>query len=50
LEKELRAEGYKEEDITKIIGGEPKEKFKPKKKKNKEEDEEEDSGGGFSGL
>jgi hypothetical protein len=50
MEKELRDEGYKEEDISKIIGGEPKENFKPKKKKKKEEDEEGDSGGGFGGL
>jgi hypothetical protein len=51
MEKELRAEGYKEEDISKIIGGEPKEKFKPVKKKKKEDEEDEEGkGGGFGGL
>ena len=50
LEKELREEGYKEEDITKIIDGEPKENFKPKKKKRSEEEDDEDNGGGFGGL
>jgi len=50
-EKELREEGYKEEDIAKIIEGEPKENFKPSKKKKKKEDEDEDEGGGgFGGL
>ena len=50
MEKELRGEGYKEEDITKIIDGEPKENFKPKKKEKSEEEDDEDNGGGFGGL
>lgn len=52
MEKELRDEGYKKEDITKILDGEPKSKFKPteKPKKKDDEDENDDRGGGFSGL
>ena len=49
MEKELRNEGYKEEDISKIISGEPKDKFEPEKKKKKKDEEEEESGGGFGG-
>lgn len=46
--KQLEKEGYKEEDIDKIIEGEPKENFKPKKKKKEDDDKEGDDGGGFS--
>ena len=43
-EKKLQKEGYKQEDIAKILDGAPKEDFKPIKKKKKEEDEDEDGG------
>ena len=45
-EKQLQKEGYKQEDITKILDGAPKEDFKPVKKKKKDEDEDEDENGG----
>lgn len=45
-EKELQKEGYKQEDIAKILDGAPKEDFKPVKKKKKDEDEDEDENGG----
>lgn len=47
-EKQLQAEGYKQEDIAKILNGEPKENFKPTKKK-KEESEDEEGGGDMGG-
>lgn len=45
-EKQLQKEGYKQEDIAKILDGDPKEDFKPVKKKKKDEDEDEDENGG----
>ena len=45
-EKQLQKEGYKQEDIAKILDGAPKEDFKPVKKKKKDEDEDEDEDGG----
>ena len=42
-EKALKKEGYKPEDIAKILDGAPKDDFKPDKKKKKEN---EDDGGG----
>ena len=45
-EKKLQKEGYKQEDIAKILDGAPKEDFKPVKKKKKDEDEDEDENGG----
>lgn len=42
-EKELKKEGYKPEDIAKILDGAPKEDFEPDKKKK---DDDEDDGGG----
>ena len=45
-EKQLQKEGYKQEDIAKILDGAPKEDFKPVKKKKKDEDEDEDEHGG----
>lgn len=44
-EKKLKKEGYKQEDIAKILDGAPKEDFTPKKKK-KDNDENEENGGG----
>ena len=35
-EKKLRDEGYKQEDIAKILDGTPKDEFKPKKSKKKD--------------
>jgi hypothetical protein len=50
-EKKLRNEGYKQEDIAKILDGAPKDEFKAKKPKKKDEDEGDDSGGGpLAGL
>ena len=43
-EKKLQKEGYKQEDIAKILDGAPKEDFKPVKKKKKDEDEDENGG------
>lgn len=48
-EKELKKEGYKPEDVAKILDGEPKENFKPDKKKAKENEEESDDNGGGGG-
>ena len=45
-EKKLKKEGYKQEDIAKILDGAPKEDFKPKKKK---EENDEDNGGDNEG-
>ena len=49
-EKELQSEGYKDEDIKKILAGAPKEDFKPDKKKKKEKEDAGDDGGGGGGL
>lgn len=52
-EKKLKSEGYKPEDIAKILDGAPKEDFKPTKKKKEESDDEEsneDNGNPLSGL
>ena len=50
-EKKLKEEGYKQEDIAKILDGAPKDEFKAKKQKKKEEDEGDNSGGGpLAGL
>ena len=47
-EKKLKKEGYKQEDIAKILDGAPKSNFKPEKKEKKEdeEDNEGNDGGG----
>lgn len=47
-EKKLKAEGYKQEDIAKILNGKPKEDFKPVEKPKEENGEEggEEGGGG----
>ena len=47
-EKALKKEGYKIEDIAKILDGAPKDEFKPEKKKKEEKEEgggEEEGGG-----
>lgn len=44
-EKKLRDEGYKQEDIAKILDGAPKDEFKAKKPKKKEDDEGDEGGG-----
>jgi hypothetical protein len=50
-EKKLKNEGYKQEDIAKILDGAPKEEFKAKKTKKKEDEEGgENDGGPLSGL
>jgi hypothetical protein len=50
-EKKLRDEGYKQEDIAKILDGAPKNEFKAKKPKKKEEEEGDENGGGpLAGL
>ena len=50
-EKKLKDEGYKQEDIAKILDGAPKDEFKPKKSKKKKDDEgDEDGGGSLAGL
>lgn len=43
-EKKLKKEGYKTEDIAKILDGAPKSDFKPVKKKKEENEEEEGEG------
>ena len=48
-EKKLKKEGYKTEDIAKILDGAPKSNFEPDKKKKKEENEEEEGGGNNGG-
>lgn len=45
-EKKLKKEGYKPEDIAKILDGAPKSDFTPEKKKEDKEDEEGGEGGG----
>ena len=50
-EKKLKDEGYKQEDIAKILDGAPKDEFKAKKPKKKEDDEGDENGGGpLAGL
>ena len=50
-EKKLKDEGYKQEDIAKILDGAPKDEFKAKKPKKKEGDEGDENGGGpLAGL
>ena len=50
-EKKLKDEGYKQEDIAKILDGAPKDEFKAKKPKKKDEDDDDDGGGGpLAGL
>ena len=50
-EKKLKEEGYKQEDIAKILDGAPKDEFKAKKPKKKEDDEGDENGGGpLAGL
>ena len=50
-EKKLKDEGYKQEDIAKILDGAPKDEFKAKKPKKKEDDEGDEGGGGpLAGL
>lgn len=48
-EKKLREEGYKQEDIDKILEGEPKSKFKPNEKKEKKKDDKDEGGGDDGG-
>lgn len=48
-EKKLKAEGYKREDIAKILNGAPKSDFKPTEKKKDEGDEDEGHGHGNEG-
>ena len=48
-EKKLRNEGYKQEDIAKILDGAPKDEFKPKKTKKKDDEEDDNAGGGGGG-
>ena len=50
-EKKLKEEGYKQEDIAKILDGAPKDEFKAKKSKKKDDDEGDENGGGpLAGL
>ena len=49
-EKKLKDEGYKQEDIAKILDGAPKDEFKAKKPKKKDEDDDDDGGGPLAGL
>lgn len=48
-EKKLKKEGYKQEDIAKILDGAPKSDFEPDKKKKKENEENEEESGGNEG-
>lgn len=43
--KRLLKEGYKEEDVEKILNGEAESKFKPEKKEEEKEEKEEEEGG-----
>ena len=45
-EKKLKKEGYKQEDIAKILDGAPKSDFKPEKKEKKDEEEKDNGGNG----
>ena len=50
-EKKLKEDGYKQEDIAKILDGAPKDEFKPKKQKKEKNDEGDENGGGpLAGL
>lgn len=49
-EKKLKDEGYKQEDIAKILDGAPKDEFKAKKPKKKDEDDDDGGGGPLAGL
>jgi hypothetical protein len=49
-EKKLKDEGYKQEDIAKILDGAPKDEFKAKKPKKKDEDDDSGGGGPLAGL
>lgn len=50
-EKKLKDEGYKQEDIAKILDGAPKDEFKAKKSKKKDDEEGDENGGGpLAGL
>ena len=49
-EKKLRDEGYKQEDIAKILDGAPKDEFKAKKPKKKDEDDDDGGGEPLAGL
>ena len=50
-EKKLKDEGYKQEDIAKILDGAPKDEFKAKKPKKEKDDEGDENGGGpLAGL
>lgn len=49
-EKKLKDEGYKQEDIAKILDGAPKDEFKAKKPKKKDEDDDDEGGGPLAGL
>ena len=50
-EKKLKDEGYKQEDIAKILDGAPKDEFKPKKSKKKDDEKGDENGGGpLAGL
>lgn len=49
-EKKLKKEGYKPEDIAKILDGAPKDDFKPDEKKKKESEEESGDDGGDNPL
>ena len=50
-EKKLRDEGYKQEDIAKILDGAPKDEFKAKKPKKKDDEDGDEGGGGpLAGL
>lgn len=46
--KILEKEGYKDDDIEKILDGEPKSRFKAEKKKEEDENENEGEGGGIA--
>lgn len=46
--KKLQKEGYSDDDIEKILNGEPKSRFKAVKKKDEDKNSEEDNGGGLA--
>lgn len=48
-EKELKKEGYKPEDIAKILDGAPKSDFKPDEDAKEKKDDDDDDGGGDDG-
>lgn len=49
-EKKLKDDGYKQEDIAKILDGTPKSEFKAKKPKKKDDEDDESGGGPLAGL